>query len=149
MSGDVLYRLFAEPRASAEAWPWDVALGRYSLILGYTALGDLFVQDPSTGEIAILFTFRAWLSSSRYDDVREFETEFLSNDGVVREVLREEFVRRVAALAGPLGEEQVYIPVPYPVIGGSGAAETHEPGNLWVFLSLVGQTLGVGQEQPS
>lgn len=31
------------------------------------------------------------------------------------------------------------MPVPYPMLGGSGAPETYDKGNVWVFLDIVGQ----------
>ncbi|PSK26501.1 T6SS immunity protein Tdi1 domain-containing protein, partial [Nocardia seriolae] len=40
-----------------------------------------------------------------------------------------------------LGPDQVYIPTPYPFLGGTKAPETYEIGDVWVFLDIVAQML--------
>ena len=46
---------------------------------------------------------------------------------------------------GALGDEEVYIPCPYPFLGGSGELTTYQKGRLWEFLHLVGQMRGLGE----
>jgi hypothetical protein len=49
----------------------------------------------------------------------------------------------VAEVAGELEPGQVYIPVPYPFLGGSRHPSTFTRGEYRVFLAIVGQALGL------
>ena len=45
---------------------------------------------------------------------------------------------------GDLRPDEVYYPVPFPSLGGSGELSTYDKGAVWVFADLVAQTLGFG-----
>ena len=48
-------------------------------------------------------------------------------------------LRLLQARLGELGPEQVYYPVPYPCLGGSGELSTFDRGDVWVFVDLRGR----------
>jgi hypothetical protein len=79
-----------------------------------------------------------------YDERASFESEFLGGQGVIEQVLRPADVSILEGRLGKLLEEEVFIPVPYPFLGGSGRLDTYEKGNVWVFAGLVGQAHGIG-----
>jgi hypothetical protein len=53
-------------------------------------------------------------------------------------VLQPWLVERVRARIGDPAANQVYLPVPYPFLGGSGEPDTYDKGDVWVFWSIVG-----------
>ena len=75
----------------------------------------------------------------------DFEKQVLKDPGFVDGILRPNDLAALATRVGALGEQDVYFPVPYPCIGGSGALETYDKGNVWVFMELLGRTMGVGE----
>ncbi len=137
------YTFLPHHRPASDAWPWDSHLGRFTEVIGYTWLGDLFLRDPRSGEVGVLLIFSGNVHGSGYFDIRGFEAECLANSGVIEKVLNPALVSAIHERVGPLEPEQVYIPEPYPILGGSGAPSTYTKGPLWVFLSLVGQTHGL------
>ena len=56
---------------------------------------------------------------------------------------------RVAAIEqrlGPLIVGEVFIPEPYPFLGGDLSIESYAKGNVWTYAELVGSLQGVGDE---
>jgi hypothetical protein len=98
------------------------------------------VTDPLTFEHALLLTLEGSVSETGYDDLEAFVCTFLKHPDVVTHVLRPHLLEALSVRLGPLRTDEVYYPVPYPFIGGSGAPETFDKGNVWVFARLVGQT---------
>jgi hypothetical protein len=136
------FHILAEPMPARAIAPWDAVVGRYSRIIGYTSFGDFFVTDPLTSEHALLLTLEGSVEETGYDDTEAFVRTFLTVPDVVAHVLRPQLLEALTLRLGPLGTEEVYYPVPYPFLGGSGAPETFEKGNVWVFGSIAGQSRG-------
>ena len=122
---------------------WLAKVGRFGKIAGYTSFGDIFLVDPKTGDIGMLSPLKNDFVEMGYGDWDEFEREVLTNEQFVRRVLRSEDLGVLKERLGDLGEEEVFIPEPYPFIGGTGALETYAKGKVWTFVELVGQA-----EQP-
>ncbi|MHA6833485.1 T6SS immunity protein Tdi1 domain-containing protein [Ralstonia pseudosolanacearum] len=53
-------------------------------------------------------------------------------------VLRPSHQAAIAQRLGFLGQNEVYIPKPYPFLGGTDEPESYEKGDFWVFVELVG-----------
>jgi hypothetical protein len=136
------FHLLCEPRSAEVIAPWDAVLGRYSRIIGFTSFGDFFVVDPQTSEHALLFTLDGAISETGYDDTAQFVREFLTHTDVVTQVLRPQLLEELVGRLGRLDADEVYYPVPYPFLGGSGAPDTFDKGNVWDFASIVGQSWG-------
>jgi hypothetical protein len=136
------FHIFSEPKHTSVITPWDAIVGRYSRIIGYTSFGDFFVTDPPTSEHALLLTLEGSVEETGYDDTDAFVSTLLTVPDVVAHVLRPQLLEALTLRLGPLCKEEVYYPVPYPFIGGSGAPETFEKGNVWVFASIAGQSRG-------
>jgi hypothetical protein len=73
-----------------------------------------------------------------------FEDAILKDVAFIEQFLRPDDLRLLEAQLGELGPEEVYYPVPYPCLGGSGDLSTFDKGDVWVFADLLGQSLGVG-----
>jgi hypothetical protein len=113
--------------------------GRFRAVIGYTAWGDFFLRNPDTKQIAVLYAFKPELVPLTFDSVERFKAEYLSASEVQRHLIRPERLDAVEARLGHLAEGEVFIPEPYPFLGGSDAPETYVKGNVWVFIDLVGQ----------
>ncbi|MGE3425113.1 MAG: T6SS immunity protein Tdi1 domain-containing protein [Dehalococcoidia bacterium] len=135
------------PRSTEYLGSWENPLGQYREVVGYSYLGSLFVRDPVKREYLVLHPLNYGNNARRYgsfDSTAEFESAVLRDAAFVEEILRPLDLAELEQRLGSLGPNQVYFPVPYPLIGGSGELATFQKGNVWVFADLVGQTLGVG-----
>ena len=120
---------------------WSGLAGTYQSVFGFTRFGDLFLTDPTTGYVAYLFTERPELAELDFDTIADFEKKFLPEPGTRQHLLRENDFSTICRRIGTPQGEEVFFPVPYRVIGGSGAPETYEKGNLWVYLDIYAQTV--------
>ena len=125
-----------------------------------------FFLDPYTGEnfadateenVAALLTQKpldnfyllnlvggkSWLKKGKYigvfASVKAFEEKILREESFELFVLRSDHVNEVAEKLGPLQKEEVYIPTPYPFLGGDEAVDSYSKGNIWIMLDIVGQ----------
>lgn len=141
-----LYRLIDPPASSSMLGCWEEPVGSFTEVVGYSHLGSLFLRDPTTQKYVVVHPLADGDNARGYGafvDVAAFTADLLADAAFVEESLRPADVAALELRLGPLGDEEVYIPVPYPCLGGSGALSTFEKGNVWVFVDLVGQTLGL------
>jgi hypothetical protein len=134
------FHILTEPKHAGAIASWDSILRRYSRIIGYTSFGDFFAIDPLTSEHAVLLTLEGSVEETGYDDTDAFVRAFLTVPDVVTHILRPQLLEALTVRLGPLCTEEVYYPVPYPSLGGSGAPETFKKGNVWVFAVISGQS---------
>lgn len=139
-----MYRWLREPRPSSDLGAWASPAGEYSLVVGHTSFGDFFLRHPKTGEFAILTTMSPSFTALGYDERTSFESEFLGDAGIIDQVLRLADVSLLEERLGELLADEVFIPVPYPFLGGSGRLDTYDKGNVWVFAGLIAQAHGIG-----
>jgi hypothetical protein len=140
-----LFIFFPQPHAISEVWEGD-AFGGFDQIVGRTALGDMFLLDPKTGHYGILETFRGKVHATTFDTRETFVSECLNKPKVIENILNQGqpgLVAELSARLGPLKVDEVYIPAAYPFLGGTCAPETYYKGDVWVFLNLVSQALGM------
>jgi len=82
-------------------------------------------------------------SYGKHATIADFEQQVLREPGFESYVLRPAHIQVLAKRLGPLKDEEIYIPTPYPFLGGSDAPETYDKGNLWVFTHIVAQMGGL------
>ncbi|HWE97871.1 MAG TPA: T6SS immunity protein Tdi1 domain-containing protein [Tepidisphaeraceae bacterium] len=138
-----LFRFFDPPRALEALGSWGKFVGRFSRVIGYSAFGDFILVDPESGEHAILLTMSAELEPTGYVHTDEFTSVFMANPGIIEQIGKPALLAELEHRLGPLASEEVYFPVPYPFLGGSGTPETFDRGNVWTFAELVGQSHGL------
>jgi hypothetical protein len=138
-----MYRWLQEPNPSSDLGAWASLAGEYSLVVGYTSFGDFFLRHPRTKEFAILTTMSPGFITLGYDERTSFESDFLGDEGVIEQVLRPADVSLLEERLGELLADEVFIPVPYPFLGGSGGLDTYEKGDVWVFAGLIAQAHGI------
>jgi len=74
---------------------------------------------------------------------RRVADDVLDEPGFQDYVLRPDHVAKLRKRLGALKPDEIYIPEPYPFLGGSEEPATYSRGNVWVFLDIVAQMLGV------
>jgi len=111
------------------AW-WVIAAWVAAVAAGVVATGPLFDRLVDGGV------------PRDVESVAAFEAAILLDPGFSEYVLRPTHQAAIQDRLGPLQAEEVYIPEPYPFLGGTEEPDTYNKGNFWVFASLVGMSHG-------
>ncbi len=137
------YRLIP-PRSSQAIGPWAKAFPDYPEIVGYSYLGHCFLRDPESDDYIVLHPFK-WAAKSygSHASVEAFERDVLKEPGFSLFVLRSDHVAAIHRRLGDPAEDEIYIPEPYPFLGGTEAPESYAKGNVWVFMAIVAQMGGI------
>lgn len=122
---------------------WGVLQEAFTHIVGLSGLGHLFLVNAGTDEYAVHHpVLGGYKSYGSFDSLSAFESSILMEPGFAILVLRLDLQREIAARLGSLEGDQVYIPTPYPFLGGDDNDPTsYNKGDVWVFLSIVHQML--------
>lgn len=132
------------PAPLSDISPWDGNLGTFTHYAGYSVLGHVILTAPATGEFGILYPLQeGGFKSYGLTALEPFRAAVLDEPGYRDYALPSRMLAAIRAAAGDLEPGQVYFPVPYPFIGGSGDPSTYKRGEYRVFLSIVGQMLGL------
>jgi hypothetical protein len=140
-----VYQLLDEPQDTQILGSWQKALEPFSEVVGFTHFGSIFLRNPATQQYLILHPLSYGKNGQDcgvYASVADFETTVLKDPDFVRDFLRPEDHEALVRRLGAPAPYEVYIPCPYPIIGGSGELSTYNKGNVWVFADLAGQTVG-------
>ena len=141
-----MFRVFNEPLpVDRYLGCWAKHMGRFSQVAGYTSFGDLFLIDPTSGQYAVLCPLTGERFPTSCHDAETFRNGLLADPEIIDRFARPDDVAELCERVGALGDEEVYIPCPYPFLGGSGELTTYQKGRLWEFLHLVGQMRGLGE----
>lgn len=82
-------------------------------------------------------------SYGSHSTTADFETSVLKEPLFEEHVLRPTHVQAIANRLGALADGEVYIPQPYPFLGGTDAPSIYGKGNVWVFTHIVAQMGGL------
>ncbi len=138
-----LYTLIRPRPAKTAAPRWAAQFRDFNQVVGYSALGHLFMHSTKTGSYAVIYPYLAkGKNYGPFKNIEAFEQQILKESYFDAVILLREHVAKIRLLKGPLGPEQVYIARPYPFLGGSEAPETYDNGDVWVFLDIVAQAQG-------
>lgn len=135
--------MFEQPIPSSKLGCWVGFVNGFSDVVGYSALGDFFLRNPSTGQYAALFTTDPELVALDFWDPEVFSKNYLGHPVVQEKVLKVEKVTLIASKLGPLTPGSVYIPTPFPFLGGDESPESYTLGDVWTFVDVIGQMQGV------
>jgi len=142
-----MYTLFDPAESTGRLGCWRAPLGRYSEVVGYSYFGSFFLRDPAKTEYLVLHPLLSGSNAKAYGSFgssKDFEDAILKDPQFIARFLRPDDLRELRARLGELGPSQVYYPVPFPCLGGSGELSTFESGDVWAFADLIGQSLGIG-----
>jgi len=129
-----------------ETWQWR--LGGNVQLVAYTAFGDFYFIDTKTNRI---FFFNVQYGTTTFvdEDPKWFLNEFLTNSDIIEKVLNiKKFDRIRNRIEDSLNYLECYIPVPWPMLGGSGHADTYEIGGILEYMTLVSQTMNPKKKTP-
>ncbi|NQZ32892.1 MAG: DUF1851 domain-containing protein [Oceanospirillaceae bacterium] len=134
-----IYRLI-EPQSSAAIGCWINDYQHYEKIVGYSNLGHIFLFNPSNNDYAVFYPFRgAAKSYGAFSSIKEFEESVLLDPGFLEYVLKPEQVQNIRNQLGALEGDDIYIPQPYPFLGGDQSVNSFTKGELWIMLDIVSQ----------
>ena len=129
--------MVAMPRLVSFASPYDE-------IVGFSNFGLFFFRDSKASEYGILHPFIPSIKDyGRFDTQSDFHSTVLTDPYFVGCYLRPDDLAALSSSVGELGDEDIYIPQPYPHMGGSNKLETYDKGNVLVFAEIVAQTHGM------
>lgn len=128
-----------------EDWEWLIGASRFPILV--TALGDAFLQDDETGEITLLSAGPGEFQQI-CEDVESFRS-LLANQEFVTEHFVPGIVIQLRDAGVFLGEGQVYGFKKPPALGGEYVIENHEPTDIAVHFSTLGQVNGQVAAQPA
>ncbi|WP_454300287.1 T6SS immunity protein Tdi1 domain-containing protein [Salana multivorans] len=127
----------------AELDVWEGNLGVFTHVFGHSFLGHLFVWSPDH-HYGIAYPYLGrYKDYGVYETPTAFQEEILEDPYVRRSIFQEDLLPKLRERLGPCESGEVYYPVPYEILGGSGAPETYDKGSLTVWASLVGQVHGL------
>ena len=138
------YRLIPIPRPVGDLGCWEAHLASFTHVVGYSGLGHFFLHDAATGDFAVLHPFKqSWKNYGPFETVAAFQATILDDEGFAEYVLRPRHQDTIRQRLGALREDQVYIPEPYPFLGGDETPESYSIGDVWTFAELVGLCHGL------
>lgn len=126
---------------------WNWRIGNDVELLAYTAFGDFFFIEKSTQILYFCDVQYNAIDHLKMCTV-DFQNQFLVHSNIREKVLKAPKFDIVKKRLGSLKFGQCYIPVPWPMIGGSGDADTYEIGGFHEYIMLVSQTLNPNVESP-
>jgi len=136
-----------EPVAAKDkmpCWASSSTFKNYTQVVGYSSLGHVFMRSVDTDEYIVLHPFKKGAKNyGEFQSVEDFEEQILAEPSFGAFVLNSEHVTNIKERLGPLTKEQVYIPAPYPFLGGDESIDSYSKGDIWVMLSIVGQFHGI------
>lgn len=111
----------------------------YSQIVGYSAIGHVFLYAPEYQDYVVFYPYRqAGKSYGSFDSIKEFDEVILKEESFSSYVLQDWFLQQLIAKHGPLDKEEVFIPAPY-FDYDSDDVNIYDKGNIWVMLQLTNQ----------
>lgn len=128
-----------------EDWEWLLGASRLPILV--TALGDAFLQDEETGEITLLSAGPGEFQQI-CEDVDSFRS-LLADQEFVTEYFVPGVVIQLRDAGVVLGEGQLYGFKTPPALGGEYVIENHEPTDIAVHFSILGQINGQVAAQPA
>jgi hypothetical protein len=132
------YLFLPEPAPVERIGPWEGVAEKFSGVLGWTVFGHVLLIAPDRSEYGLLHPLRgAFRSYGVHASVADFERDVLQEWTFRTFTLRPGHQRAVQQLLGPPGPEQVYVPRPYPMLGGDESPGSYHLGDVWLFLDLV------------
>ena len=142
-SAQALYSLIP-PAPTSRIGCWRQHFPKYDTIVGYSDLGHFFLRASTDNEYIVLYPFKkAAKSYGIFAATQDFEDSVLKEVGLSEYVLRSDHVSAIRNRLGLLEKEDIYIPHPYPFLGGSDKPETYAKGNVWVFMDIVARMQGL------
>ena len=122
---------------------WSGLVKGFDTVVGYTLLGDFILRNSATGQFAMLFTIDPELVPLDFFSLDEFDRGYLRQEVPKELVLKVDLVDRLRTRLGEPNTMEIFIPEPFPFLGGDGSEESYVKGNVFVYADLVGGLQGL------
>ena len=136
-----------EPELAKEkmpCWAFSTSFEEYTEVIGYSALGHVFMRSPDTNEYIVLHPFKkAAKLYGEFKNAQDFEEKILQELSFKVFVLDSDRVSEIKERLGVLAKDEIYIPEPYPFLGGDESIDSYTKADVWVMLAIVGEFHGV------
>jgi len=138
-----VFKLFEPTRFEPQAPRWARKVPKYPLIFGFSAFAHLFICSEDKTTLAVVVTERPEFVELNMTSIEAFTETFLKNTRVLSDFFHSERYSLLVERLGTLSDAECFFPVPYPAVGGSGALDSYQKGNIWVHLDLYAQMIGL------
>ncbi|VAW82523.1 hypothetical protein MNBD_GAMMA12-1617 [hydrothermal vent metagenome] len=137
-NSDRAYTLI-DPVSVAKLTVWEKYLKPYDKVVGYSNLGYIFLWNSDNNEYVVLNPFMATTECyGIFASIKEFEHTVLEETDFIVEVLQASPHLELIEKAGPLENEEVYVPQPIPLIGDTKDPKTYIRADVWMFMDVIG-----------
>ena len=126
----------APPAPKSQLGNLSDLFARDIVVLGHTCFGDLFIQDCDNLQLAIAYLSPFEVVPIDAKSIEDVYKLLAENPDANNELLRPADVDLLSSRLGVLGNGDIYIPVPLPMLGGDGSLESYEKGGLWAHIDL-------------
>lgn len=134
-----MYRLLRQSTTVEQAFSsWSSFVGKFDEVFGYSCLGHVFLRNSASGQCAVLFTLNPELVPLGMNSITGFVDSFLAHPEAKRTVLQEEKLTEIEARLGPLAQDEIFISVPFPFMGGDSSIASYKKGNFFTYMELLG-----------
>lgn len=125
-------------------------LAEFDEVFAHTLLGHVFVRNSVTGNVAVVVPFESnFYTLGKYPSIAAFAAAAKNSDELLPDsYIRMADVEKIRKRIGSLKKEEIYIPQPYPFLGGSCAPETYTTGSIWPFIAIVSEFLCSSKTEP-
>lgn len=140
--------ILIEPRPIEFMGNFTAYLSEFDEVFAHTPLGHVFIRNSGSGETAVVVPFESnFYNLGKFESAAAFREQAIKDDKLLPDAsIRMVDVEKIRDRLGSLGKEEVYIPKPYPFLGGSCAPETYDKGGLWPFIAIVSSFLCSNKE---
>lgn len=111
----------------------------YPLLHGFSRLGHGFLSDAAQQQFCAVYPLEGGSKAYPSGSLAEFRRTVTDDPNFQEWIFPPSLIRPIVERLGPIDSSEIYMPVPYPMLGGSGAPETYSKGDVWIFLEIVGQ----------
>ena len=121
----------------------------YTMIIGYSATGTIFLQAPETNEYLVFYPSMPGSNCKKYgefDSILGFENEILKEETFPQYCLYPISPQDLSVLEDRLGKlenDQIYFPKLDPALGGGLELEGFDKGDIWVRTEILGMNRGI------
>ena len=104
-------------------------MGQFEEVIGYTALANFFPRDPQSQKYLVFYPQVSGNNARNYgsfESLAAFRDQKLEDKAFADYCLKPDDVRELIERLWSPSDSEVYFPVPFPCLGGSGALSTFD-----------------------
>src|SRR5690606_33131410 len=91
----------------------------YPLLHGFSRLGHVFLSDAAQQQFCVVYPLQGGSKGYAAGSLEEFRRTVTDDPGFQDWIFPPGLVRPIVERLGAISPDEVYMPVPYPMLGGS------------------------------